>query len=56
MRRLVVGAEDTLAQVLRSNLMLTGTKVGCGERGSAAPAVYWWTARSFAPVPGKCGG
>jgi len=30
-KRLVVNGEDTLAQVLRSNLKLTGTKVGCSE-------------------------
>jgi aldehyde oxidoreductase len=39
MRRLVVDAEDTLAQVLRSNLMLTGTKVGCGEAQCGACSV-----------------
>jgi aldehyde oxidoreductase len=38
-RRLVVNGEDTLAQVLRSNLMLTGTKVGCGEGQCGACSV-----------------
>lgn len=38
-RRLVVGAEDTLAQVLRNNLKLTGTKVGCNEGQCGACSV-----------------
>ena len=39
MRNLVVDAEDTLANVLRSSLMLTGTKVGCGEGQCGACSV-----------------
>jgi aldehyde oxidoreductase len=39
MRRLVVAAEDTLATVLRTNLMLTGTKVGCDEGQCGACSV-----------------
>ncbi len=38
-RRLVVNAEDTLATVLRANLGLTGTKVGCGEGQCGACSV-----------------
>ncbi len=38
-RRLVVDGEDTLANVLRSNLTLTGTKVGCGEGQCGACSV-----------------
>ncbi len=38
-RNLVVGGEDSLANVLRSNLMLTGTKVGCGEGQCGACSV-----------------
>jgi aldehyde oxidoreductase len=29
-RRIIVSAEESLANVLRSQLRLTGTKVGCG--------------------------
>ena len=38
-RRLVVNGEDTLATVLRANLGLTGTKVGCGEGQCGACSV-----------------
>ncbi len=38
-KSLVVDGEDTLAQVLRSNLKLTGTKVGCNEGQCGACSV-----------------
>lgn len=38
-RRLVVEAEDTLATVIRKNLGLTGTKVGCNEGQCGACSV-----------------
>ena len=38
-RNLVVNAEDTLATVLRKNLGLTGTKIGCGEGQCGACSV-----------------
>ncbi len=38
-RRLVVSGDDTLATVLRANLGLTGTKVGCGEGQCGACSV-----------------
>jgi len=38
-KRLVVNADDTLANVLRVNLGLTGTKVGCGEGQCGACSV-----------------
>jgi aldehyde oxidoreductase len=38
-RNLVVDGEDTLANVLRKNLGLTGTKVGCGEGQCGACSV-----------------
>ncbi|MDP3481011.1 MAG: molybdopterin-dependent oxidoreductase [Desulfoprunum sp.] len=38
-KRLVVDGEDTLANVLRVNLGLTGTKVGCGEGQCGACSV-----------------
>ena len=38
-KRLVVAGEDTLATVLRANLGLTGTKVGCGEGQCGACSV-----------------
>lgn len=49
-RRLVVGAEDTLATVLRENLGLTGTKVGCntGQCGACSVIVDGKVVRSCA--------
>ena len=38
-RRLVVDGEESLAQVLRTNLLLTGTKLGCGEGQCGACSV-----------------
>ncbi len=38
-RRLVVDGEASLAQVLRTNLLLTGTKLGCGEGQCGACSV-----------------
>lgn len=38
-RNLVVNAEETLAVVLRKNLGLTGTKIGCGEGQCGACSV-----------------
>ena len=38
-RNLVVDAEDTLADVIRRSLGLTGTKVGCGEGQCGACSV-----------------
>jgi aldehyde oxidoreductase len=38
-RKLVVDGEDTLANVLRANVQLTGTKVGCGEGQCGACSV-----------------
>ncbi len=38
-RRLVVDGEISLAQVLRTNLLLTGTKLGCGEGQCGACSV-----------------
>lgn len=39
LKHLVVDGEDTLANVLRKNLGLTGTKVGCGEAQCGACSV-----------------
>lgn len=39
LHRLVVNAEDTLATVIRNNLGLTGTKVGCNEGQCGACSV-----------------
>jgi aldehyde oxidoreductase len=38
-RKLIVNGDDTLANVLRANLRLTGTKVGCGEGQCGACSV-----------------
>ena len=38
-RKLVVDAEETLVNVLRKSLGLTGTKVGCGEGQCGACSV-----------------
>ncbi|MEE4135159.1 MAG: molybdopterin cofactor-binding domain-containing protein, partial [Desulforhopalus sp.] len=38
-RKLIVNGDDTLANVLRANLGLTGTKVGCGEGQCGACSV-----------------
>jgi aldehyde oxidoreductase len=38
-KKLIVNAEDTLATILRVNLGLTGTKVGCGEGQCGACSV-----------------
>ncbi|NLV97840.1 MAG: 2Fe-2S iron-sulfur cluster binding domain-containing protein, partial [Desulfovibrionales bacterium] len=38
-RNLVVDAEETLANVIRESLGLTGTKVGCGEGQCGACSV-----------------
>lgn len=47
-KRLVVDAEDSLAQVIRVNLGLTGTKVGCdeGQCGSCSVLVDGKVVRS----------
>lgn len=49
-RSLVVGAEDTLSTVIRNNLMLTGTKVGCntGQCGACSVIMNGKVVRSCA--------
>ena len=38
-RILILDKDETLAQVLREHLLLTGCKIGCGE-GFSSSAVY----------------
>ena len=48
-RTIIANSEASLADVLRGQLGLTGTKVGCG-RPSAAPARSSWTGKWSVPA------
>ena len=39
-RILILDKDETLAQVLRNHLLLTGCKIGCGE-GHCEPVMYY---------------